>query len=51
MFEDEHNRAKKWSKRGQIEVPDRFFEKTSRNMSDTEKMLMSIVVENWIVRI
>ena len=43
--------VKKWSKSGQIEVPDRFFEKISRNMSDTEKMLMSIVVENWIVRI
>ena len=43
--------AKKWSKSGQIEVPERFFEKISRNMADTEKMLMSIVVENWIVRI
>ena len=41
--------AKKWSKSGQIEVPEWFFEKISRNMTDTEKMLMSIVVENWIV--
>ena len=27
--------AKKWSKSGQIEVPERFFEKISRNMTDT----------------
>ena len=32
--------AKKWSKSGQIEVPERFFEKISRNMTDTEKMMM-----------
>src|ERR1700753_2171903 len=38
--------AKKWSKSGQIEVSERFFEKISRNMTDTEKMLMSIVVGN-----
>ena len=43
--------AKKWSKSDQIVVPERFFEKILRNMTDTEKMLMSIVVENWIVRI
>src|ERR1700744_2146706 len=36
--------AKKWSKSGQIEVSQRFFEKISRNMTDTEKMLISIVV-------
>ena len=42
--------AKKWSKSGQIEVSERFFEKISRNMTDTEKMLMSIVVENLIGR-
>ena len=43
--------AKKWSKSGQIEVSERFFEKISRNMTDTEKMLISIVVGNRIVRI
>src|ERR1700761_8978710 len=42
--------AKKWSKSGQIEVSERFFEKISRNMTDTEKMLISIVVGNRIVR-
>ena len=42
--------AKKWSKSSQIEVPERFFEKNSRNMTDIEKMLISVVV-NWIVRI
>src|ERR1700744_694323 len=30
--------AKKWSKSGQIEVPERFFEKISRNITDTEKI-------------
>ena len=43
--------AKKWSKSGKIEVSERFFEKISRNMTDTEKMLISIVVGNRIVRI
>ena len=43
--------VKKWSKSGQIEVSERFFEKMSRNMTDTEKMLISIVVGNRIVRI
>ena len=61
-FEDEQNRligsgdigkkvVKKWSKSGQIEVPEKVFEKISRNMTVTEKMLISIVVENWIARI
>ena len=43
--------AKKWSKSGQIEVSERFFEKISRNMTDIEKMLISNVVGNRIVRI
>ena len=43
--------VKKWSTSGQIEVPERFFEKISRNITDAEKMLISIVVENWIMRI
>ena len=30
--------AKKWSKSGQIEVSESFFEKISRNMTETEKM-------------
>ena len=38
--------AKKWSKSGQIEVPESFFEKISRNKTNTEKVLMSIVIEN-----
>ena len=40
--------AKTWSKSGQIEVSERFFEKISRNMTDTEKKLMSIAVGNRI---
>ena len=43
--------AEKWSKSGQIKVPERFFEKILRNMTDTEKMLISITVGNRIVRI
>src|ERR1700744_6571768 len=31
--------AKKWSKSGQIEVPERFFEKISRNMTRTKNAL------------
>ena len=42
---------KKIVKKYQIGVPERFFEKISRNMTDTEKMLMSDVVGNRIVRI
>ena len=40
--------AKKWSKSGQIEVPERFFEKISRNMTDTEKMKMTNIIENFV---
>ena len=40
--------AKKWSKSGQIEVPERFFEKISRNMTDTEKMLMTNIIGNFV---
>ena len=40
--------AKKWSKSGQIEVPERFFEKISRNMTDTEKMMMTNIIENCL---
>ena len=35
--------AKKWSKSGKIEVSERFFEKISRNMTDTEKMLQTLL--------
>ena len=38
--------AKKWSKSGQIEVPERFFEKISRNMTDKEKMMMTNIIGN-----
>src|ERR1700761_4855183 len=59
IFEDEHNRSsgsgdmgkkvvKKWSKSGQIEVPESFFEKISRNMTDTEKMMMTNIIENFV---
>src|SRR6202012_4239325 len=40
--------AKKWSKSGQIEVPERFFEKISRNMKHTEKMIMTNIIENFV---
>src|ERR1700743_135880 len=40
--------AKKWSKSGQIEVPERFFEKISRNMTDTEKMMMTNIIGNFV---
>ena len=32
-----------WAKSGQIEVSERFFEKISRNMTDTEQMLTNII--------
>ena len=38
--------AKKWSKSGQIEVSERFFEKIWRNMTDTEKIMMTNIIEN-----
>ena len=38
--------AKKYSKSGQIKVPERFFEKISRNMTDTEKMMMTNIIGN-----
>ena len=40
--------AKKWSKSGQIEVSQRFFEKISRNMTDTEKMMMTNIIGNFV---
>ena len=40
--------AKKWSKSGQIEVSERFFEKISRNMTDTEKMMMTNIIGNFV---
>src|ERR1700761_2741147 len=40
--------TKKWSKSGQIEVPDRFFEKISRNMTDTEKMMITNIIGNFV---
>ena len=40
--------AKKWSKSGQIEVPERFYEKISRNMTDTEKMMMTNIIRNLL---
>ena len=40
--------AKKWSKSSEIEVPERIFEKISRNMIDTEKMMMTNIIENFV---
>src|ERR1700754_988784 len=40
--------AKKWSKSGQIEVSERFFEKISRNMTDTEKMMLTNIIGNFV---
>src|ERR1700761_2288186 len=34
-------------KKGQIGVPERFFEKISRNMTDTEKMKMTNIIGNF----
>ena len=38
----------KWSKSGQIWVPERFFEKISRNMIVTEKMMMTNIIGNFV---
>ena len=35
-----------WEKKCQIGGPERFFEKISRNMTNTEKMLMTNIIEN-----
>src|ERR1700761_3513246 len=40
--------AKKWSKSGQIELPERFFEKISRNMTDTENMMTTNIIGNFV---
>src|ERR1700744_3213245 len=40
--------AKKWSKSGKIEVSERFFEKISRNMTDTEKMMLTNIKGNFV---
>ena len=40
--------AKKLSKSGQIGVPERFFEKITRNMTDTEKIMMTNIIGNFV---
>ena len=35
-------------KKCQIGVPERFFEKISRNMTDTEKMMMTNIIGNFV---
>ena len=35
-------------KSGQIEVPERFFEKISRNMIDKEKMMMTNIIGHFV---
>ena len=37
-----------WAKSDEIEVPERFFEKISRNMTDTEKMIMTNIIGNFV---
>src|ERR1700744_4753699 len=37
-----------WAKSGQIEVSERFFEKISRNMTVTEKMMMTNIIGNFV---
>src|SRR6202012_1016884 len=37
-----------WQKSGQIEVSERFFEKISRNMTDTEKMMLTNIIGNFV---
>ena len=40
--------SKKWSKSGQIEVSQRFFEKISRNMTYTGKMMMTNIIGYFV---
>ena len=40
--------GKKVVKKCQIGVPERFFEKISRNISDTEKMMMTNIIGNFV---
>ena len=48
-FEGRWNRFKKYGqKSGQIWVCERFFEKISRNMTDTEKMMMTNIIGNFV---
>ena len=54
-FEDEQNRSsrsgdmgKKVVKKCQIGVPERFFEKISRNMRDTERMMITNIIGNFV---
>ena len=37
-----------WAKSGQIGVPERFFEKISRNTTDTEKIMMANIIGNFV---
>ena len=37
-----------WAKSGQIEVSERFFEKISRNMTYTEKMMLTDIIGNFV---
>src|SRR6201996_7942905 len=54
-FEDEQNRSrgsgdmgKKVVKKCQIGMPERFFEKISRNTTDTEKMMINNIIGNFV---
>ena len=38
-----------WLKSGQIQVPESFLEKISRNMTDTEKVMMTKIIGNFVV--
>ena len=48
-LEDRLNRFKSYGqKSGQIWVSERFFEKISRNITDTEKMMMTKIIGNFV---
>src|ERR1700743_2012921 len=48
-FEDRLNRFKSYGQKcGQIWVCERFFEKITRNMTDTETMMMTNIIGNFI---
>src|ERR1700744_6642437 len=48
-FEDRLNRFKSYGQEsGQIWVPERFFEKISRNMLVTQQLMMTNIIENFI---
>ena len=52
-FEDEQKMSERWAldpelKSGQIEVPERIFEKILSNFTDTEKMMTTNIIRNFV---